>query len=120
MNEIAHNHAAGDCTYGNCDPRLLADTAGIFKLLGHETRLSVLLLLAERPHSVSEIVTHLGITQPMASQHLKNLRAGELVKGTKDGQTVRYELADAHVAHIIKDAISHSREKAGQPSEPAN
>jgi ArsR family transcriptional regulator, zinc-responsive transcriptional repressor len=53
----------------------------------------------------------LGVPQPLISQHLRVLRSERLVTGRRRGREVAYELIDNHVAHIVRDAVSHSTER---------
>ena len=88
----------------------LIDAAALFKLLGNESRLQIMLLLAEREHTVSELVAVTGMSQPLISQHLRGLREGGLVKTTRSGKSISYKVADSHVAHVITDAVEHVSE----------
>lgn len=93
------------------DPQLnLRKTAALFKQLGNEARLRILLQLSQAPASVTELVTHLGISQPLVSQHLRILRESDLVASEKQGKVVTYRLADDHVTHIVRDALAHTAE----------
>ena len=58
-----------------------------------------------------------GVSQPLLSQHLKVLREAGLVTTTRRRTEITYQLADAHVGHIVNDAIRHSQE--GQHDEYA-
>ena len=70
-------------------------------------RLAIVDLLADAPLCVHELVDALGVPQPLVSQHLKVLRAARLVDTSRRGREVTYTLVDAHVAHIVRDAIRH-------------
>jgi DNA-binding transcriptional ArsR family regulator len=59
---------------------------------------------------VHELVERVGISQSLASQHLRVLRTTGLVTGTRHGKETRYALADEHVAHIARDAFAHGAE----------
>ncbi|OYD15818.1 hypothetical protein CH330_04685 [candidate division WOR-3 bacterium JGI_Cruoil_03_51_56] len=64
----------------------------MFRLLGAETRHRILELLHEGPLTVGEIARRAGVTQPAVSQHLAVLRSAGLVRDTRKGQHVYYEL----------------------------
>lgn len=66
--------------------------ADILRLLGNESRLTILALLRERELCVCELVDVLEISQPAVSQHLQRLRAYELVTEERRGQWVYYSL----------------------------
>lgn len=87
----------------------LAAAAQLFKVLGNESRLRLLRLLEEQ-RTVGELVETTGLTQPLVSQHLRILRASNLVTSTRRGRQVMYGLADAHVAHVVADALTHAGE----------
>ncbi len=69
-----------------------ASLAPLMKALGDERRLSIVLLLAERPHAVTELQAATGLSQPLVSHHLKTLREHGLVSVTADGRSNRYSL----------------------------
>ncbi len=64
------------------------------KTIAHPTRLKILALLARREMSVGELAEIVGVPMPNISQHLTVLKAGQLVRTRKEGQTVHYRLAD--------------------------
>lgn len=85
-------------------------TAELFKALATPSRLKILLALSHGPCSVTKIVIATGLSQPLASQHLKVLRGMHLVDFERDGREAIYTLMDDHVAHIILDAMAHASE----------
>jgi len=48
--------------------------AQVLRLLGDETRLRILILVAQTPLNVSELTTILGMAQSGISRHLSHLR----------------------------------------------
>jgi len=82
----------------------------IFAALASPVRAAIIDLLSVEGHTVSALVEALGISQPLASQHLRTLRTAGLVDVERIGRTSVYRLADEHVAHIFLDALQHSRE----------
>ena len=48
--------------------------------------------------------------QSAMSHQLRALREARLVRSTRRGKRVLYELHDHHVARIIEDALFHTRE----------
>jgi ArsR family transcriptional regulator len=69
--------------------------ADILRALGDATRLGVLQALLERPSHVNDLMEKLGVEQSLLSHHLKVLREAGLVRATRDGKSVRYEVAPA-------------------------
>ena len=51
------------------------------------------------------------VSQPLLSQHLKVLRIAGVVRATRRGSEMTYQLLDNHVAHIVSDAIHHAKEE---------
>jgi len=79
--------------------RFFAET---FKLLGDETRVRMLDLLADGPKSVSALVAALGLTQPTVSHHLGLLRTVGMVMAQRQGKSVIYDLDRAWVSKITQ------------------
>ena len=85
-------------------------TAEVFKALAASSRLRILLVLTQGEASVSEIVDATGLAQPLVSQHLKQLRSLHLVDVDRVGREAIYSFKDAHVSHILIDALDHAAE----------
>jgi DNA-binding transcriptional ArsR family regulator len=66
--------------------------AELFRVLGHETRLRLLMLLAAGEHAVSEIDAVSGIGQPGLSQQLAILRKARLVFTRRAAKQVYYRV----------------------------
>lgn len=80
------------------------------KALASPVRLGIVRELVEGGKDVHELVNVLGVSQPLVSQHLRVLRSHRIVIARRHAREVEYSLADAHVAHIVLDAIRHSAE----------
>jgi DNA-binding transcriptional ArsR family regulator len=94
----------------------LVGAVDLLKALASAVRLATVIELSEGPLCVHELQTSLKtsgrtVSQPLLSQHLKVLRDAGLVTTTRRGTEITYELADAHVGHIVNDAIRHSQEE---------
>ena len=61
----------------------------IFKALADPTRREILLMLAQKPDSVSNLTQHFQMTRPAISKHLRILRESELVTIEADNQDGR-------------------------------
>jgi len=68
--------------------------ARTFSALADETRLKIIKLLADRPHTVDELVQMLGLAQSTVSHHLRVLREAGVVAGEKRGRNVYYSLTE--------------------------
>lgn len=90
----------------------LEATATLFKALSAPLRLAAVSALdAEGPLCVHDLVERLGASQSLVSQHLRVLRSADVVRSTRRGKEIAYEIADTHVAHIVRDALAHTREE---------
>ena len=67
------------------------------KTLSHPKRLMILALLGQGEQNVGEIAEAIAIPPARVSQMLTILRSRGLVQARKEGQTVRYSLADARI-----------------------
>lgn len=94
------------------DDGRLGQAAELLRALATPHRLAIVLELASAPRCVHELVERVGISQSLASQHLRILRTSGLVRGTRRGKETVYALTDEHVAHIARDALIHSAEPA--------
>jgi DNA-binding transcriptional ArsR family regulator len=74
----------------------------IFQSLAHPKRLEILHLLLQKPLSVGEIETMVGISQANVSQHLMVLRKLRLVRSIASRQSRVYELTSPHIADVIR------------------
>lgn len=88
------------------------ESAGeLLKVLSAPARLAIVVELADGPRVVRELVDRLEMSQPLVSQHLRILRAARLVSVERQGREAVYALVDQHVAHIVVDAVHHSKEQ---------
>lgn len=88
----------------------LEQVAQLFKVLGHESRLWLMVELSRTPMTVGTLAERCDMAQPLVSQHLRMLRQAGLVTGIRHGQSVVYQLTDHHVAHVVADALEHVQE----------
>lgn len=72
------------------------------RALAHPVRLRMLVGLRRRACNVSRLWQELGISQPLASQHLLRLRRAGLVKGERRGRQTCYRLADPRLFKLFK------------------
>lgn len=69
------------------------DCSQIMKVLGDQTRLSVLEILFQRPLHVHEINDRLGLEPTLLSHHLRTLRDAGLVITQREGRSILYQLS---------------------------
>nr|WP_109519527.1 metalloregulator ArsR/SmtB family transcription factor [Mycolicibacter heraklionensis] len=75
--------------------------AEFFKTLGHPARIRVLELLAERDHTVSELIPETGLEASNLSQQLGVLRRAGVVTAVKDGNAVVYSIASPVITELL-------------------
>lgn len=84
--------------------------AELLSLFGDTTRIRIMAELLEQELCVSEIAEKLEMSASAISHQLRILKQGNLVKSRKEGKTVFYSLADAHVSRIYFLALEHVME----------
>jgi ArsR family transcriptional regulator len=75
--------------------------AKIFKALCDPFRLRIIEFLRDDEKCVCEIVSYLGIIQPVVSRHLKILKDCGLVNDRKDGNRRLYSVTDNRIFEVI-------------------
>ncbi len=79
----------------------LETIALLARCLGDVNRLRILHCLTSGKKSVTAVVDELGLSQPLVSHHLKELRRALLVEVERSGPFVYYELADPGLLDIL-------------------
>lgn len=75
--------------------------APVLKALSDENRLTILLAVADRDSSVTELTAATGLAQTLVSHHLKSLRENGLVTATPVGRSNVYSLCCDAVAEPL-------------------
>ncbi|MGI5242006.1 metalloregulator ArsR/SmtB family transcription factor [Dactylosporangium sp. CA-139066] len=79
--------------------------SALFRALAAPLRLAIVeLLIAHHQLHVHEIVEATGAPQTLTSQHLRVLRAAQLVDRIQDGRSVIYRLVDPEIAALLATA----------------
>jgi ArsR family transcriptional regulator, zinc-responsive transcriptional repressor len=76
--------------------------AFLAKSLSDENRLRIILCVSNGKKSVSTIVEELGLSQPLVSHHLKELKRSLLVKIERNGPFIYYELVDHRILDVVR------------------
>jgi DNA-binding transcriptional ArsR family regulator len=84
-----------DATRRSFSAGYITTAAHVLGVLSHETRLQMVLYLAQGDATVSELAQDLELAQGNASHHLSILRANGLVSDTREGQFVHYRINTA-------------------------
>lgn len=80
------------------------DIAELFRIIGHPSRLTLLLALVAGEHGVGALEQATGIGQPSLSQQLGVLRKAELVVTRREAKQVFYSL-NPEVLHVVRATI---------------
>jgi ArsR family transcriptional regulator, virulence genes transcriptional regulator len=81
--------------------RSAAEAEAVLKLLANRHRLLILCNLVKGQLTVGELNDALGLSQSALSQHLAKMRDQGLIVGERDGQNIRYRIADPKVEALL-------------------
>ena len=82
----------------------------MFRLLGDPNRLRIVASCLSQSMSVGDIADTLDLSPSLTSHHLRLLRSARLLKGTRHGKQVFYDLPDCHVRQMLTNMIEHVTE----------
>jgi DNA-binding transcriptional ArsR family regulator len=94
----------------NPDQHQLELAAAMLRALADPSRLRILVRLAQGESSVGQLAQAEKEKITTMSARLKVLLTARLLKRRRAGQTIIYALADAHVLHLVDNAIAHACE----------
>jgi DNA-binding transcriptional ArsR family regulator len=99
-------------------PPVLAElVAQRFRVLGEPMRIRLLDRLREAPATVSELQEATGASQQNVSKHLGVLLGVGFVRRERDGNFVRYEIADPWVFELCEYVCGGIRRQLGELDE---
>ena len=75
--------------------------AEVLKTVAHPLRLRIVELLESGEKSVTELKELLGVTQPLTSQHLSQMRMRGVLGSRREGAQVYYAIANPDVVKVI-------------------
>jgi len=84
--------------------------AFLAKCLSDENRLKILFCISRGKKAVGSIVEELGLSQPLVSHHLKELKRSLLVKIQRSGPFIYYELSNPAILDAIKNLDSVAKD----------
>ncbi|MCB0502773.1 MAG: helix-turn-helix transcriptional regulator [Bacteroidetes bacterium] len=92
--------------FNDFEIKMIEKSAELLRALSNPVRVSILNFISKN-HStkVFDIHSSLNLDKSIASQHLKILRDARLVKTTRDGKNIYYEVDVPFVNHILKQVI---------------
>lgn len=73
--------------------------------LADTTRRRILVALIDGPMYPADLADRLGVGRSNMSNHLTCLRGCGLVRATREGRFIRYDLASPRLAHALTDLI---------------
>ena len=83
------------------DQERIERAAAVLKTVAHTLRLRIVELLESGDKSVNEIKDLLGVTQPLTSQHLSQMRMRGVLGSRREGTLVYYSIANPDVVKVI-------------------
>lgn len=86
---------AGD--FMNTDTKRIAE---IFKALGDENRVEILIMLSKGEKCACKLLEELKVSQPTLSHHMKILCDAKLVNARKEGRWMHYSLSQEGINEI--------------------
>ncbi|MBQ1689513.1 MAG: helix-turn-helix transcriptional regulator [Lachnospiraceae bacterium] len=89
---------------------ILYDLADLYKVFSDTTRIRILYALSQSELCVLDIASVLGMSQSAISHQLRVLKQAKLVKYRREGKTIVYALADAHIHTILNQGLEHVQE----------
>ncbi len=83
------------------------DLAQVFKLMSDETRLRILLYLAQNSElHVTDLCNRLGQSQPAVSHHLALLRVSGLIESRREGKHNFYSVRGDHFGDLLVELFA--------------
>lgn len=94
-------------TMPQVDEQSVRELAQVFKLMSDETRLRILLYLAQNQElHVTDLCNRLGQSQPAVSHHLALLRVSGLIESRREGKHNFYSVRAEHFGELLVDLFS--------------
>ncbi|MES2035286.1 MAG: metalloregulator ArsR/SmtB family transcription factor [Pseudomonadota bacterium] len=99
------------------------EAARLLRALANERRLMILCQLVDGELSVGELLPRVGLSQSALSQHLAVLREEAIVATRREGQTIRYRIAEPAAVRVVETLAEifcppDTRNSHDQPSDP--
>ena len=85
--------------------------AGLFKIIGHPTRVRILLALAAEELCVCDLAQVLDATVSATSHQLRNMRAMGLVHFRTEGKLAYYRASDPVMVSLLQGGVDHARSR---------
>lgn len=80
----------------------LRQAAECLRTLAHPSRLHIVqLLLGGTSYTVGELAEECGLTQPVASEHLRLLQRCGFLESQRQGRQVYYQVSEPHLSDLM-------------------
>lgn len=86
----------------------------IFQQLGDPRRVRVVWSCLERPVSAGDVARRLGLSESLASHHLRLLSAARLLRSERRGKQMFYAAASERISAMLTDLARHVDEHDGE------
>lgn len=110
MSEHIHENVVHQIENGMPTEEIMQGLAEFYKVFGDTTRIKILCALFQAESCVCCLAEAIGMTQSAVSHQLRILKQMKLVKNRREGKTIYYSLADAHIQSIINQGMEHITE----------
>ena len=97
-------------------PDLCNEIEKFGKGIGNTSRYRIVEALFHGPKTVGQLVKAVKLTQPAVSQHLRTLKACNIVLDARHGQAVSYSLNNEYVLKLLKSLSSELARKGKKHS----
>lgn len=77
----------------------------VFEAIASVTRRKILAYLAEAELTAGEIASRFDMTKPSISKHLSILENAGLIRGTREGQFIRYALVRENIINTLNGFV---------------
>jgi DNA-binding transcriptional ArsR family regulator len=96
--------------FNDYDKTSLEESSSLLRAVAHKLRISIINYIFDtQPVDVNSIHTELDLEQSITSQHLKILRESNVVKTTRIGKQIYYEINESKVLHTLKNVQSFDK-----------
>jgi biotin operon repressor len=89
--------------------REMEDLIETYKALADETRLRILGLVAERPHTGWQLAEALRVSQPVVSHHVEKLKRAGLVREVREGKERVYGLNRDTLTRLAREQLRQAQ-----------
>lgn len=77
----------------------------VFEAIASATRRKILAYLAEAELTAGDIASRFDMTKPSISKHLSILENAGLIRGTREGQFIRYALVRENIVNTLNGFV---------------